>query len=96
MKRHHRGLAEQCGNSVAMIERHYGRFLSGEAEAQLRLLEGISNSRRHRGESRAALKTVDPHGKVDGSAEIPLAEEGGPNGNRTRPAERRRTLRNAR
>jgi integrase len=33
-------LAEQCGNSVAMIERHYGRFLAGEAEAQLRLLEG--------------------------------------------------------
>lgn len=33
-------LAEQCGNSVAMIERHYGRFLAGEVEAQLRLLEG--------------------------------------------------------
>ena len=32
-------LAEQCGNSVAMIERHYGRFLAGEAEAQVRLLE---------------------------------------------------------
>jgi integrase len=32
-------LAEQCGNSVAMIERHYGRFLAGEAEAQLRILE---------------------------------------------------------
>ncbi len=33
-------LAEQCGNSVAMIEQHYRRFLAGEAEAQLRLLEG--------------------------------------------------------
>jgi len=32
-------LAEQCGNSVAMIEKHYGRFLAGEAEAQLRLLD---------------------------------------------------------
>jgi integrase len=33
-------LAEQCGNSVAMIEHHYGRFLGGEVEAQVRLLEG--------------------------------------------------------
>ncbi|MDX2168221.1 MAG: hypothetical protein SF182_14195 [Deltaproteobacteria bacterium] len=32
-------LAEQCGNSVAMIEKHYGRFLAGEAEAQLKLLD---------------------------------------------------------
>jgi len=32
-------LAEQCGNSVGTIERHYGKFLVGEAEAQLRLLD---------------------------------------------------------
>jgi len=31
-------LAEQCGNSVATIEKHYGRFLARDAEAQLRLL----------------------------------------------------------
>lgn len=38
-------LADQCGNSVAMIERHYGRFLAGEAAAQLRLLEGDETTR---------------------------------------------------
>jgi hypothetical protein len=32
-------LAEQCGTSVAMIERHYGRYLAGDVESQLRLLE---------------------------------------------------------
>ena len=31
-------LAEQCGNSVSTIEKHYGRSLAGDAEAQLRLL----------------------------------------------------------
>lgn len=31
-------LAEQCGNSMATIEKHYGRFLAREAKAQLRIL----------------------------------------------------------
>ncbi len=33
-------LAERCGTSVAMIEKHYGKFLEGQTEAQLRLLMG--------------------------------------------------------
>ncbi len=37
-------LAEQCGTSVAMIERHYGRYLAGDAEAQLRLLEAADEA----------------------------------------------------
>jgi hypothetical protein len=31
-------LAEQCGTSLAMIEKHYGRFLARDVEAQLQLL----------------------------------------------------------
>jgi integrase len=33
-----KALAEYCGTSVAMIERHYGRYLAGDMQAQLRLL----------------------------------------------------------
>ena len=33
-------LAEYCGTSVDMIERHYGRYVRGDAAAQLALLEG--------------------------------------------------------
>jgi hypothetical protein len=33
-----KALAEYCGTSVAMIERHYGRYLGGDMQAQLRLL----------------------------------------------------------
>jgi hypothetical protein len=32
-------LAGQCGTSIAMIERDCGRYLAGDAEARLRLLE---------------------------------------------------------
>ena len=32
-------LAEYCGTSVDMIERHYGRYIRGDAVAQLALLE---------------------------------------------------------
>ena len=33
-----KALAEYCGTSVAMIERHYGRYLSGDLQGQLALL----------------------------------------------------------
>jgi len=31
-------LAEHCGNSIALIEKQYGRFLAGDVERQLGLL----------------------------------------------------------
>jgi len=37
-------LAEQCGTSVAMIERHYGRYLTDDADTQLRLLEAAERA----------------------------------------------------
>jgi integrase len=33
-----KALAEYCGTSVTMIERHYGRYLGGDTQAQLALL----------------------------------------------------------
>ena len=36
---HIKWLAEYCGTSVAMIERHYGRYLRGDSAMQLGLLE---------------------------------------------------------
>jgi len=36
---HIKWLAEYCGTSVAMIERHYGRYLRGDSAAQLGLLD---------------------------------------------------------
>ena len=35
-------LAERCGTSLAMIERHYGRFMPGNEDAQLALLASSS------------------------------------------------------
>jgi hypothetical protein len=31
-------LAEYCGTSVAMIEKHYGKYLGGDSEEQLERL----------------------------------------------------------
>jgi hypothetical protein len=31
-------IAERCGTSLAMIEKHYGRFMPGSEDAQLALL----------------------------------------------------------
>ena len=33
-------LAEYCGTSVAMIEKHYGKYLGGDSEEQLKALFG--------------------------------------------------------
>jgi integrase len=74
-------LAEQCGNSVAMIEKHYGRFLAGEAEAQLRLLDPTVGSTAdrlvtHKGGRK--LRTRKPRFAV--SAERPLKKKVVPTG----------------
>jgi len=36
-------LAEQCGTSVAMIEKHYGRYINDDGDAPLRALLGAKN-----------------------------------------------------
>jgi len=36
-------LAEYCGTSVAMIEKHYGKYLGGDSEEQLSLLFGVKS-----------------------------------------------------
>jgi len=36
-------LAEQCGTSVAMIEKHYGRYIKGDGDAPLRDLLGAKS-----------------------------------------------------
>ena len=33
-------LAEQCGTSVAMIEKHYGRYIKDDGDAPLRAILG--------------------------------------------------------
>ncbi len=35
--------AEQCGTSVAMIEKHYGRYIKGDGDAPLRDLLGAKS-----------------------------------------------------
>jgi integrase len=37
-------LAEYCGTSVAMIEKHYGKYLGGDSEEQLSLLFGTKTA----------------------------------------------------
>jgi hypothetical protein len=36
-------LAEYCGTSVAMIEKHYGNYLGGDSEEQLNQLFGTKS-----------------------------------------------------
>ncbi len=36
-------LAEQCGTSVAMIEKHYGRYIKDDGDAPLRAILGVKN-----------------------------------------------------
>jgi hypothetical protein len=36
-------LAEYCGTSVAMIEKHYGKYLGGDSEEQLEQLFGAKS-----------------------------------------------------
>ena len=48
----HKYLAERCGTSLAMIERHYGRFMPGNEDAQLALL------------TEAAAPTEQPENRV--------------------------------
>ena len=36
-------LAEYCGTSVAMIEKHYGKYLGGDSEEQLNRLLGAES-----------------------------------------------------
>ena len=38
-----RWLAEYCGTSVAMIEKHYGKYLGGDSEEQLNRLLGAES-----------------------------------------------------
>jgi hypothetical protein len=74
-------LAEQCGNSVAMIEKHYGRFLAGEAEAQLKLLDpsvGSDAGRPAAPKGGRKLRTPKPRFAV--SAEKPLKRKVVPTG----------------
>jgi len=56
-------LAEQCGNSVGTIERHDGKFLVGEADAQLRLLDptigrDLNTPAETKGESKVQTRTA--------------------------------------
>jgi hypothetical protein len=37
-------LAEYCGTSVVMIEKHYGKYLGGDSEEQLSLLFGAQSA----------------------------------------------------
>ncbi len=62
-------LAEQCGTSVAMIERRYGKFIRDDGDVPLRALFE-SKTETFEGESG---KLVNCRGKV-----------GDPNGTRTR------------
>src|SRR5579862_913429 len=39
-----KALAEYCGTSIAMIEKHYGRYLGGDMRTQLALLMGRSRN----------------------------------------------------
>jgi integrase len=41
-----KALAEYTGTSVAMIERHYGRYIGGDMQTQLALLGGVAESPR--------------------------------------------------
>jgi hypothetical protein len=62
-------LAEYCGTSVEMIEKHYGRFMQTHAATQLALLMGAKTERAARQMPAGAAKT--------------LANSSGPKGIRT-------------
>ena len=70
-------LAEHCGTSVAMIERHYGRFLSGSAAEQLELIE--ARERRSQGLTEKA-KVVTLAAGSPNFAEKPLWSKASPTG----------------
>jgi hypothetical protein len=74
-------LAEQCGNSVGTIERHYGKFLVGEAAAQLRLLDPTAGE--HAGqpaEPKGGRELRTPKARFAVFAEKPLRRKVVPTG----------------
>ncbi len=71
-------LAEYCGTSVAMIEKHYGKYLGGDSEEQLNRLLGA--------ESETLSETFGTPGpqEQDQAEEIIKKGESGPTWIRTR------------
>jgi integrase len=63
-------LAEYCGTSVAMIEKHYGKYLGGDSEEQL--------ERHIRAETETLGETVDEKtGRLESQAAEKIQEEDG-------------------
>lgn len=69
-----RWLAEYCGTSVAMIEKHYGKYLGGGSEEQLNRLLGAESE---------TFGTPGPQ-EQDQAEEIIKKGESGPTWIRTR------------
>jgi len=67
-------IAERCGTSLAMIEKHYGRFMPGSEDAQLELLAATvtPTATVNRAKPRPAVR------RVSVSTEIPLPDGASP------------------
>ena|GEM_PF-1448930 len=74
-------LAEYCGTSVAMIEKHYGKFIGGNAEEQLsRLLGGKTGTLPGTLRGRAGT----PKAELNDFNKLSEEKVGGPTWTRTR------------